>query len=224
MSKNKNKKDFSKDNSIPEFKLITLGDSGVGKTSILKRFVNQKFDEDMISTIGFGFSSKLITLKNGSKIKFKLVDTAGQENFRSLNNSYLKNAEGIFFIFSHNSRKSFENITYWIDSIKENIQEINNFKNFPAFLIGNKSDLEHKINDEEIEDFSKENNFSGYIETSAKENINIDKIFQEMGETLIKIYGYKKNKGNVKLTVSKIKKKENKCMKCDPMFNIYIYD
>ena len=56
MSKNKNKKDFSKDNSIPEFKLITLGDSGVGKTSILKRFVNQKFDEDMISTIGFGFS------------------------------------------------------------------------------------------------------------------------------------------------------------------------
>ena len=216
MSKNKNKKDFSKDNSIPEFKLITLGDSGVGKTSILKRFVNQKFDEDMISTIGFGFSSKQITLKNGSKIKFKLVDTAGQENFRSLNNSYLKNAEGIFFIFSHNSRKSFESITYWIDSIKENIQEINNFKNFPAFLIGNKSDLEHKINDEEIEDFSKENNFSGYIETSAKENINIDKIFQEMGETLIKIYGYKKNKGNVKLTVSKIKKKENKCMKCDP--------
>ena len=216
MSKNKNKKDFSKDNSIPEFKLITLGDSGVRKTSILKRFVNQKFDEDMISTIGFGFSSKQITLKNGSKIKFKLVDTAGQENFRSLNNSYLKNAEGIFFIFSHNSRKSFENITYWIDSIKENIQEINNFKNFPAFLIGNKSDLEHKINDEEIEDFSKENNFSGYIETSAKENINIDKIFQEMGETLIKIYGYKKNKGNVKLTVSKIKKKENKCMKCDP--------
>ena len=216
MSKNKNKKDFSKDNSIPEFKLITLGDSGVGKTSILKRFVNQKFDEDMISTIGFGFSSKQITLKNGSKIKFKLVDTAGQENFRSLNNSYLKNAEGIFFIFSHNSRKSFENITYWIDSIKENIQEINNFKNFPAFLIGNKSDLEHKINDEEIEDFSKENNFSGYIETSAKENINIDNIFQEMGETLIKIYGYKKNKGNVKLTVSKIKKKENKCMKCDP--------
>ena len=216
MSNNKNKKDFSKDNSIPEFKLITLGDSGVGKTSILKRFVNQKFDEDMISTIGFGFSSKQITLKNGSKIKFKLVDTAGQENFRSLNNSYLKNAEGIFFIFSHNSRKSFENITYWIDSIKENIQEINNFKNFPAFLIGNKSDLEHKINDEEIEDFSKENNFSGYIETSAKENINIDKIFQEMGETLIKIYGYKKNKGNVKLTVSKIKKKENKCMKCEP--------
>ena len=216
MSKNKNKKDFSKDNSIPEFKLITLGDSGVGKTSILKRFVNQKFDEDMISTIGFGFSSKQITLKNGSKIKFKLVDTAGQENFRSLNNSYLKNAEGIFFIFSHNSRKSFENITYWIDSIKENIQEINNFKNFPAFLIGNKSDLEHKINDEEIEDFYKENNFSAYIETSAKENINIDKIFQEMGETLIKIYGYKKNKGNVKLTVSKIKKKENKCMKCDP--------
>ena len=216
MSKNKNKKDFSKDNSIPEFKLITLGDSGVGKTSILKRFVNQKFDEDMISTIGFGFSSKQITLKNGSKIKLKLVDTAGQENFRSLNNSYLKNAEGIFFIFSHNSRKIFENITYWIDSLKENIQDINNFKNFPAFLIGNKSDLEHKINDEEIEDFSKENNFSGYIETSAKENINIDKIFQEMGETLIKIYGYKKNKGNVKLTVSKIKKKENKCMKCDP--------
>ena len=216
MSKNKNKKDFSKDNSIPEFKLITLGDSGVGKTSILKRFVNQKFDEDMISTIGFGFSSKQITLKNGSKIKFKLVDTAGQENFRSLNNSYLKNAEGIFFIFSHNSRKSFENITYWIDSIKENIQEINNFKNFPAFLIGNKSDLEHKINDEEIEDFSKENNFSGYIETSAKENINIDKIFQEMGETLIKIYGYKKNKGNVKLTVSKNKKKDKKCFECKP--------
>ena len=161
------------DEDMVEFKLITLGDSGVGKTSILKRYVSHKFDEEMLATIGFGFSTKELTSKNGTKIKLKLIDTAGQENFRSLSNTYLKNADCALFVFSHDSKESFDNIANWIKNLKDTNNEINNCKIFPAYLIGNKSDLEHTISEQEIQAFSKNNNFYGYISTSAKDNIDI---------------------------------------------------
>ena len=208
---------MSKNENIPEFKIITLGNSGVGKTSIIKRFINQKFEEDMISTIGFGFSSKIYTLKDGTKIKFKLIDTAGQESFHALSSNYLKNAEGMLFVFALNVRKSFEDITGWINSLKENNQDINKFKVFPAYLIGSKSDLEHKISEDEIQEFTKENNFYGYIETSAKDNIGIEQTFQEMAEMLVKIFGKKKNKQNIILASKNEKKtRNNKCTLCKP--------
>ena len=201
------------DEDMVEFKLITLGDSGVGKTSILKRYVSHKFDEEMLATIGFGFSTKELTSKNGTKIKLKLIDTAGQENFRSLSNTYLKNADCALFVFSHDSKESFDNIANWIKNLKDTNNEINNCKIFPAYLIGNKSDLEHTISEQEIQAFSKNNNFYGYISTSAKDNIGIDQTFQEIADMLIKIYGKKKKKQNFKLA-AKSKKKKTNCFLC----------
>ena len=200
---------------IIEFKLITLGDSGVGKTSILKRYVNQKFDETIVSTVGFGYSTKELILKSGIKLKLKLIDTAGQENYKSLNNNYLKNADCVLFVFSHESKESFENIIKWINSLKESNNDINQCKIFPAFLIGNKSDLEHKISEEEINNFREKNNLYGYISTSAKKNINIDQTFEEIGEMLIKIYGKKNNKQNLKLAANQREKKRT-CILCSP--------
>ena len=202
------------------FKVITLGDSGVGKTSILKRFVNGKFDHKTISTIGFGTSTKDITLKNGTKIRLKLIDTAGQENYQALSATYIKNAEAVLFVFAHDNRESFLNIKKWLDNFKENNHILDFTKTLPAYLVGNKSDLEHKIDEDEIDVLKKEINFYGYIDTSAKEDIGINKVFEEMGEMLIKIYGKKKRNQNVKLASSSNPNKKNgaSCFLCKPDF------
>ena len=98
------------DKNIRTFKLITLGDSGIGKTSILKSFVTDRFDEKTINTIGFISSSKDISLKNGTKIRLKLIDIAGQEKYQALAKTYMKNADAVLFVFSHDKKESLDNI------------------------------------------------------------------------------------------------------------------
>ena len=203
------------DKDIILFKVITLGDSGVGKTSIIKKFITNNFEENTMSTIGFLTSVKDMDLKNGTRIRLKLIDTAGQENFQSLAKTYIKNSDAVFFVFAHDNRESFDNINKWLTQFKDYNESINFSKSFPAYLIGNKCDLEHEIPEEEIEKMKKDNKFYGYISTSAKDDIGIQRSFEEMGEMLIKIYGKRKNKQNVKLAVKK-KKNRNSCLTCNP--------
>ena len=101
------------------FKVITIGDSGVGKTSILKRYVNS-YNINSLATIGVNFSFKDIILKDGTKAQLKLIDTAGEEKYKSLAKTYYKNTEGVLFVFSFDDKKSFDNLTNWIDEFKEN--------------------------------------------------------------------------------------------------------
>ena len=215
MSNKKKDKNKDKDKDEIEFKIITLGDSGVGKTSIIKRFISGKFDMKTISTIGFGTFSKEITLKNGTKIKLCLIDTAGQENYQALSATYIKNTDGVLFVFAHNNKDSFINIKKWLDNFKENNKDIDFNNMLPAYLVGNKCDLEHAMDDDEIQDVKKDNNFYGYIDTSAKDDIGINRVFDEMGEMLIKIYGKRKKGHNVKLA-AKVKKRANGCSLCQP--------
>ena len=203
------------DKDIILFKVITLGDSGVGKTSIIKKFITNNFEENTMSTIGFLTSVKDMDLKNGTRIRLKLIDTAGQENFQSLAKTYIKNSDAVFFVFAHDNRESFDNINKWLTQFKDYNESINFAKSFPAYLIGNKCDLEHEIPEEEIEKMKNDNKFYGYISTSAKDDIGIQRSFEEMGEMLIKIYGKRKNKQNVKLAVKK-KKNRNSCLACGP--------
>ena len=203
------------DKNITTFKLITLGDSGVGKTSILKRFVIGRFDEKTINTIGFTSSSKDITLKNGTRIRLKLIDTAGQEQYQALVKNYIKNADAVLFVFSHDNKESFDNIKKWLDNFKENNFNIDFNKTFPAYLVGNKCDLGKVIKQEDIDEIKAENNFYGYIDTSAKDDIGINKVFDELGEMLIKIYGKRKKGQNVKLA-AKAKKQKKSCGMCQP--------
>ena len=205
MSKSKTKEK----NEKKLFKIITLGDSGVGKTCILRRFVTGKFDKNTLSMIGFETSSKEIVLKNGTKVTLQLIDTAGQENYHALATTYIRNSDGVLFVFSHDSRESFNNIKKWLTSFKENNQDIDFDKEFPAFLVGNKCDLEHKIDDFEIDNLKNEHNFYGYADTSAKDGIGIDDVFSEMGELLVRIKGKKDQKQNVIIINKKRKKKEN---------------
>ncbi len=211
MSKSKTKEK----NEKKLFKIITLGDSGVGKTCILRRFVTGKFEKNTLSMIGFETSSKEIVLKDGNKVTLQLIDTAGQENYHALATTYIRNSDGVLFVFSHDSRESFNNIKKWLTSFKENNQDIDFDKEFPAFLVGNKCDLEHTIDDFEIENLKNEHNFYGYADTSAKDGIGIDDVFSEMGELLVRIKGKKDQKQNVIIINKKRKKKEN-CGLCHP--------
>ena len=213
MSKNKKGKDPDKDEIL--FKVITLGDSGVGKTSIIKKFVSDKFDIKTISTIGFGSFNKELELKSGAKIKLNLIDTAGQENYQALSATYIKNADGVLFVFSHDNRTSFDNVKKWLENYKENNPNLDFSKKIPAFLVGNKSDLDHEIDDEEIEALKNENQFYGSINTSAKNGDNIQEAFENLGEMLIKIYGKRKKGQNVKLA-AKHQKKNGGCHICEP--------
>ena len=171
---------------MKEFKIISLGDSGVGKSSIFRRYTENKFDEDTMSTIGLAFADKELTLQNKEKVKLKLVDTGGQERYKSLAKNYYKNADGVLFVFAHNDKDSFDHIIDWIELFDQNTTN----KEIPKFLIGNKNDLKKFDEEESFDDFIKQHNILRYISTSAKDNKknNISEIFKDMSEIINKTY------------------------------------
>ena len=195
------------------FKIITMGNSGVGKTSLLKRFIFNSFSDNLLSTLGLEFTSKEITLKNGKKIILKLFDTAGQEKYRSLSKSYFKNVDGVLFVYAVNDLKSFENIKDWIKIFTGN----NDGKNdIPIYLIENKNDLEKQVNEQLILDFLNKYNFR-FKSVSAKINKgnSINELFQEISEILYQNFKNSNLKQNYKLELvkyQKIKKKRTFCL------------
>ena len=181
---------MSKSNEIT-FKLITLGNSGVGKTSIIKRYVYNIFETDNMATIGINFSFKELTLKNGKKVKLKLIDTAGEEKYQSLSKSYYKNAEGVLFVFDLSEIRSFNNISEWIKVYNE----YNNDDKIPRYLIGNKCELDSKVDDKLIDEFLKQNTNYTYKKISAAQNIGVDELFLEIAEKMSKNYKVGKQQG-----------------------------
>ena len=200
---------------ILSFKIITIGDSGVGKTSIIRRFVFNTFEQDNLSTIGVNFSFKDCTLKNGNKVKIKVIDTAGQEKYKSLSKSYFKNADGVLFVFAINDLQSFKNIREWITLFNEN----NSGKEgIPKYLIANKDDLENesKVNKELIDQFLKENNnqYKFKSVSALKCDKRIEELFQEIAENLYNNYKDVKQ-STIQLEKNNPNKKKMKCYLCD---------
>ena len=187
------------------FKVSLIGDSSTGKTSILLRFIDDYFTEDTKSTIGVDF--KLVSLELEPKIyaKMQIWDTCGSERFKSLTSSFIKTCSAFILIFDLTRKNTFHNIDHWIKIIKENTS--------PKFmiLIGNKSDLinERNIDKEIILDYCEKNLFN-YMEISAKNNLNIEKLFKEVAYQLyndikksekndIKNIGYKGNFSDIQV-------------------------
>ena len=154
------------------FRICLLGDANVGKTSLLSRFCDNSFKEKYNNTIGVDF--RLVTLKcNGFISKIHIWDTAGQERFRSLALNYLNNSHGFIFMYDITDRDSFNNVVNWIDlALEKNVKTIANF------LVGNKCDNEGKrqISIEEGKNLAKDKNLF-FMETSAKANNNVQKLF-----------------------------------------------
>ena len=165
------------------FKLILIGNSGVGKSSILNRYMNKTFEDSYKCTIGVDFLMKSIEI-NGKTVKLQLWDTAGQEKYKSMVASYYRGANVAFVVFDLTNHESFDSLPLWIENYYRNGPEQKNI-----ILIGNKKDMidDRKVTQEEAELFSQTNNMM-YFETSAKEGDNIEYVFTYAAEQLLEFY------------------------------------
>ena len=165
-------------------KITFIGNSGVGKSSIITRFCDNKFKEgNIIPTLSSFFVHKKIKIDPYTEIDFEIWDTAGQERFRSMSRSYLRESHGIFLVFDLGDKKSFEDLKYWMEEIKLSDTK----KNCIKMLIGNKYDREDKVIDKEmIDEFLKENVKMKYLNVSAKNGVNIETMFEQIGIDCIK--------------------------------------
>eukprot|EP00088_Acartia_fossae_P006057 TRINITY_DN12766_c0_g1_i3.p1 TRINITY_DN12766_c0_g1~~TRINITY_DN12766_c0_g1_i3.p1 ORF type:complete len:202 (-),score=38.72 TRINITY_DN12766_c0_g1_i3:474-1079(-) len=162
------------------FKLLLIGDSGVGKTCILFRFSEDAFNTTFISTIGIDFKIKTIELK-GKKIKLQIWDTAGQERFHNITTSYYRGAMGIMLVYDITNTKSFDNIAKWLRNIDEHANE-----DVERMILGNKCDMEDKrvISYERGQSIAKEHGLR-FLETSAKTNVNVETAFLQLAESIL---------------------------------------
>ena len=168
-----------------------MGNSNVGKTSIIRRFINNKFDEEKIaSTISVNFENKKLKIDPYTELSMQIWDTAGQERFRSLTASYLRESNGIFIVFDLSDKKSFDDLISWFEEI--NKAEINQ-KNCVKILIGNKLDSKDKEVDNDTAKKLAEENGMKYLPVSAKDGINIVSMFEIMGEACLKIIQNEEN-------------------------------
>ena len=179
------------------YKVLLLGDSSVGKTCFLLRYCDKTFQEAHLSTIGLDYRLKSMTLQSGKNIKLQIWDTAGQDRFRAITKNYYKGANGIILIYDVTNRQSYENVKNWITQIREEANP-----NVVIYLAGNKVDVseeEKVVKTEEGKKIAEEFNLPLY-ETSAKNGVNINRIFEELVEKVDEIYS--------KLELPKIKKKK----------------
>ena len=171
-------------------KVLLLGDSNVGKTSLMIRFTDEIFEDNSASTIGVEFKNKIIEL-NGKKIKLHILDTAGQEKYLSVAKNFIRNVDGIIFTFDLTQKITFENIKTWLmtsDEITQGYQKI---------LVGNKSDLPDKIiSEEKAKNFGEKYKMK-YFETSAKDGTNVDVIFREIAQLILEKKSEKKRKNTI---------------------------
>ena len=165
------------------FKLIIVGDSNVGKTNIMSKYIHNKFNYTSKATIGVEFGTKIVTIDN-KKIKAQIWDTAGQERYKSITSAYYKGAKGALIVYDITNKSTFESVDKWV-------QDLNSYgdKNLTLLLVGNKSDLEDKrqIVKEDGEEKAKSFNL-GFIETSACSGDNIDQAFDIMLKEVLKKY------------------------------------
>ncbi len=148
-----------------KYKIIWIGDSGVGKTCLLTKAQKNFFDQELKSTLGFEYYNITIKIKD-KKILLQTWDTCGQESFKCIVNMFYKRVKLAILVYSIDNRKSFEGINFWLNEIRLNSDE-----NVKLILIGNKNDLNDKreVSFEEGQEFSKNNGFNFFLETSAKE-------------------------------------------------------
>ena len=199
------------ENGDVKIKILILGDVAVGKTSFLYQYVEDYFPEGYISTIGVDFKNKII-IKNNTTINLQIWDTAGQERYRSLSKSFMKDADGIFFVYDITNKNTFDHIKIWLE-------ETNNTNNqFKKMILGNKKDLsetDRKVSTEKLNKFYNTTNIIG-MEVSARTGENVKEAFDTLTsliigdmtkDQIIQKYGKKDNTVLNKKNNHKVKKK-----------------
>lgn len=165
------------DRYLYQFQYILVGDKGVGKSSLLESFANNKFQENVQSTVGIDFHTKTATI-DSHNFKLQLWDTAGQERFRAVVRPYFRNAVGAILVFDINNESTFTILTELITEVKDNSKP-----GLPYFiLVGNKSDFndgDRQVLESQAQEFASLHQME-YIETSAKLGRNIDQVFRQL--------------------------------------------
>ena len=155
-------------------KVIVIGDTCVGKTNFIFRFVENRFSLNYVSTVGFDYRSKIITLpKSKKKVKLQIWDTAGQERYNAVNKNLFQKVQGVIIMYDITNRASFENINKWLYLLSQNVSDK------AKILVGSKLDLSEEkriVTEEEGQNLADKNNMPFY-ETSSKTGENVEKIF-----------------------------------------------
>ena len=160
--------------------LLIIGDSTVGKTSILSKYASKTFNENYLATVGLDFFTKDDTIDN-KIIRIKIWDTAGQERYKALTKCFFQKAQGVILVFDVTTRKTFDDLKFWIESINSNVYDN---ESIPIVIFGNKIDLQKReVTKKEATDFAEKNNFE-YYETSAKTGEGVDNAIKELDATL----------------------------------------
>lgn len=170
----------AKDDVVATLKFLVIGDSGVGKSSLLMRFIDDVFDEDQGPTIGVDFKSKVIDLHN-NKIKLTVWDTAGQERFRTLTASYYRGAHGVILVYDVSRRETFDHVKMWMNEVDVYATNPNIIK----MVVGNKIDLQERaVSNAEGLDFAQHNS-TLFIECSAKTKKGVQDAFEELTQKVL---------------------------------------
>ena len=181
-----------------KFNINFLGDTSVGKTSIIKRHVNKTFDENAIATIGID-NIKDEKEFDKKKYSFKIYDTAGQERYKSISLNYIKLGDGFLLVFSVDNKETFDKLEEWIQNIYDSVS----IDEKVIFLVGNKIDSPNRVvKREEAEAFAKNKKFR-YFETSAKTGEGVEELFDELYNTIYNLN--KKCENNLKEDNLKLK-------------------
>mmetsp|Transcript_30826 Transcript_30826/g.54089 ORF Transcript_30826/g.54089 Transcript_30826/m.54089 type:complete len:216 (+) Transcript_30826:96-743(+) len=158
------------------FKIVLVGDSGVGKSNLLSRFTRDVFCSDEKSTIGVEFATRIVKMDDGKLVKAQIWDTAGQERYRAITNAYYRGAMGAMMIYDVTKAVTFQNVVRWLRELRDHASG-----DIVLHLIGNKIDLTEDTNAREVTidegmEFARERNLP-FIETSAKTNKNVEEAF-----------------------------------------------
>jgi Ras-related protein Rab-1A len=187
------------------FKLLLIGDSGVGKSCLLLRFADDTYTESYISTIGVDFKIRTIEL-DGKTIKLQIWDTAGQERFRTITSSYYRGAHGIIVVYDITDQESFNNVKQWL-------QEIDRYacENVNKLLVGNKSDLTSKraVETTAAKEYADQLGIP-FLETSAKSATNVEQAFLTMAAEIKNRMGPVAPQGGAGIKIPRSEAVENK--------------
>jgi len=165
-------------------KVVIIGDSGVGKTAIMNRYLFDKYDPESMPTLGSSMQSRQVDVAGEGVIKLTLWDTAGQEKFKSLTRMYFQDAEAALIVYDVTFRQSFENAKKWVEDLRDNA----NVSDILLCIVGNKSDdtANIQVQLQEAHEFAQSVKAEIIRETSAKDNAGVQELFNEVAKKLIK--------------------------------------
>ena len=187
--------------------LLIIGNSIVGKTSVLTKYTLKTYNENYLATVGLDFFTKDETIDN-KLIRVKIWDTAGQERYKAITKCFFQRAQGIMIVYDVTNKKSFDDLKFWVESINLQSKLTEDIENMPIILIGNKIDIPNRVISKDTAlNYAKEHNFD-YYETSAKTGEGVDTAIKDLVKKVMSFIDKKNTRDNLKLNQGD---KKSKC-------------